>query len=48
MKGKIDVTEVRVEGLTAELSKKTKEVQLLKVIQIYTPPHREKYVYTII
>ncbi|XP_030274412.1 synaptonemal complex protein 1 [Sparus aurata] len=30
MKGKIDVTEVRVEELTAELSKKTKEVQLLK------------------
>uniref|UniRef100_A0A8P4KTJ3 Synaptonemal complex protein 1 n=1 Tax=Dicentrarchus labrax TaxID=13489 RepID=A0A8P4KTJ3_DICLA len=30
MKGKIDVTEVRVEELTAELSRKTKEAQLLK------------------
>ena len=42
MKGKIDVTEVRVEELTAELLKKTEEVQLLKVIYIYTSPHREK------
>ena len=31
LKGKIDVTEVRVEELTAELSRKTEEAQRLKV-----------------
>lgn len=42
MKVKIDVTEVRVEELTAVLSKKTEEAQLLKVLQTDTPPQREK------
>lgn len=32
MKTKIDVTEVRVEELTAKLSRKTEEVQLFKVL----------------
>lgn len=36
MKGKIEVTELRVEELAAELSKKTEEVQLFKVIHIDT------------
>lgn len=34
MKSKTDVTEVRVEELTAELSRKTEEAHQLKVIQI--------------
>lgn len=42
MKVKIDVTEVRVEELTAVLSRKTEEAQLLKVLQTDTPPQREK------
>lgn len=36
MKNKIDITEVRVEELTAELSRKTEEVQLFEVIQTNT------------
>lgn len=34
MKVKIDITEVRVEELTAELLRKTKEAQLFKVLHI--------------
>lgn len=41
MKGKSDVTEARVEELTAELSRKTEEVQLFKVIQIDTSSQKE-------
>lgn len=42
MKGKIDVTEVRVEELTAELSRETEEAQLFKVIRIDTSSQKEK------
>lgn len=34
MKVKIDITEVRVEELTAELLRKTEETQLIKVLNI--------------
>ncbi len=42
MKGKVDVTESRVDELKAELSRKTTEAQLLKVMQTDTSPQRKK------
>lgn len=38
---KIEVTEVTVEELTAELSRTTEQAQLLKVMQIHTQSDRE-------
>lgn len=48
MKVKIDVTEVKVEELTAELSKKTKESQLLKVMQTDSPLQRKNNAHSIV
>lgn len=41
MKGKIEITELRVEELAVELSRKTEEVHLFKVIHIDTSSQKE-------